>query len=200
MIDKTTAGVTAEPDEVEAILHNLCGYHLTEPDPVTRYTALTRDQVIYDALVSAIKRERGLTLAEMVASGHTLTQVAELTNLGSRQRVSRLISIARAAAAAAAELLAASEAPAGSVPAPRGAVDDRPEVRLEADDLLYGLRDADPGDAGDSANSEDSAADGSGPLLEPTQVMPALAASLSPTREIPEDSPWWRRARDPGAA
>ena len=52
MIDKTTQGVTAEPEEVEAVLHNLCGYHLAEPDALSRYTVLTREQVLYDALVA----------------------------------------------------------------------------------------------------------------------------------------------------
>ncbi len=108
MMDKTTEGVTAEPEEVEALLHNLCGYHLTEPNPVFRYTALTREQVLYDALVAAIKRERGRALAELVATGVTLTQVADMTNLRTRQRVQRLIAVAKAAEAAAAEVQTAS--------------------------------------------------------------------------------------------
>src|SRR5687767_14727359 len=108
MMDKTTEGVTAEPEEVEAVLHNLCGYHLSEPNAVARYTALTREQVLYDALVAAIKRERGRALAELVASGVTLTQVADMTNLRTRQRVQRLIAVAKAAEAAAAEVQAAS--------------------------------------------------------------------------------------------
>ena len=108
MIDKTTAGITAEPEEVEAVLHNLCGYHLAERDPVFRYTVLTREQVLYDALVAAIKRERGRALSELVASGTTLTHAAQMTNLSSRQQVQRLIKIAKAAEAAAAEVQAAS--------------------------------------------------------------------------------------------
>jgi hypothetical protein len=112
MMDKTTVGVTAEPEEVEAALRNLCGYHLVEPDPLFRYTVLTREQVLYDALVAAIKRERGRALAELAASGHTLTQIAQVTNLTSRQQVQRLIALARAAAAAAEE--------AGRVPRVRG--------------------------------------------------------------------------------
>src|SRR5882757_9062371 len=97
MIDKTTVGITAEQEEVEAVLHNLCGYHLAERDPVFRYTVLTREQVLYDALVAAIKRERGRALAELVESGHKLTDVAELTGLGTRQRVQRLIQLGVAA-------------------------------------------------------------------------------------------------------
>ena len=31
-------GIAAEPEEVEAVLHNLCGFHLAERDPVFRYT------------------------------------------------------------------------------------------------------------------------------------------------------------------
>jgi hypothetical protein len=108
MIDKTTVGVTAEPEEVEAALRNLCGYHLAEPDPLFRYTVLTREQVLYDALVAAIKRERGRALAELAASGQKLTQIADATNLTSRQQVQRLIALAKAAEAAAAEVQAAS--------------------------------------------------------------------------------------------
>ena len=107
MIDRTTAGHEAEPEEVEAVLHNLCGYHLAESDPLFRYTVLTREQVLYAALVAAIKRERGRALAEL-ASGRTLTQVAEMANLGTRQRVQRLIATAKAADVAAAEAQAGS--------------------------------------------------------------------------------------------
>src|SRR6476620_10556350 len=107
MIDKTTVGVTAAPEEVEAVLHNLCGYHLAERDPVFRYTVLTREQVLYDALVASIRRERGRALAELVASGHKLTEIAELTGLGSRQRVQRLIQQARLVDEALAEVAVA---------------------------------------------------------------------------------------------
>ena len=79
------------------MLHNLCGFHLAERDPVLRYTVLTREQVLYDALVAAIKRERGRALAELVEQGHRLTAVAELTGLGTRQRVQRLIQVGAAA-------------------------------------------------------------------------------------------------------
>ena len=94
MIDKTTEGMTAEPEEVQAVLQSLCGYHLAERDPAYRYSVLTREQVLYDALVQAIRRERGRALADLVAAGHTATQVAAMTNLGTRQRVQRLIALA----------------------------------------------------------------------------------------------------------
>jgi hypothetical protein len=96
MIDKTTEGVTAEPAEVQAVLQSLCGYHLAERDAVYRYTMLTQEQVLYDALVQAIRRERGRALADLVAAGHTAAQVAAMTNLGTRQRVRRLIALANA--------------------------------------------------------------------------------------------------------
>lgn len=96
MTDRTTAGIEAEPEEVEALLHNLCGFHLAERDPVSRYAVLTREQVLYEALAAAIRRERGRALAELAARGHKLTEVAELTGLGSRQRVQRLIQLSTA--------------------------------------------------------------------------------------------------------
>ncbi len=96
MTDRTTAGIEAEPEEVEAMLHNLCGFHLAERDPVARYAVLTREQVLYEALAAAIRRERGRALAELAARGHKLTEVAELTGLGTRQRVQRLIQVSTA--------------------------------------------------------------------------------------------------------
>ena len=193
MIDKTTEGVTAAPEEVEAVLHNLCGYHLAEPDPVSRYTALTREQVLYDALVATIKRERGRALAELVGTGRTLTQVAEMTNLRTRQRVQRLIGIAKAAEAALAEIhegsrefedrLAAVEATLDQVVS-GVAPGEIPAAREPVDDQLPDAPEPQPGES---------------PLLEPTRAMPALASSLNPTREMPsaEDAPpWWRRNRD----
>jgi hypothetical protein len=202
MIDKTTEGVTAEPEEVEAVLHNLCGYHLSEPNPLFRYTALTREQVLYDALVATIKRERGRALAELVASGVTLTQVADMTNLRTRQRVQRLIAVAKAAEAAAAEVQAAS----------REFEDRLAAVEATLDEVVSGILPADlpaPREPVDDELGVDA-------LLEPTRSLPALAASLSPTKELnpskdltltrTEEPPWWRRNRaddrdsDTGAA
>jgi len=213
MMDKTTEGVTAEPEEVEAVLHNLCGYHLSEPNPVFRYTALTREQVLYDALVTTIKRERGRALAELAATGITLTQIADMTNLRTRQRVQRLIAIAKAAEAAVAEVQAAS----------REFEDRLAAVEATLDEVVSGIAPAElpvprePADKliGTVAPPDEVDADA---LLEPTRSMPALAASLTPTKELsaskewgpttqfspdkPDDSPWWRRNRsdDSGAA
>jgi len=152
MTDKTTAGIEAEPDEVEALLHNLCGFHLAERDPVARYTVLTREQVLYDALVQAIKRERGRALAELVNRGHRLTEVAAMTGLRSRQQVQRLIQIGNAAQRSSGvaaidevqeasrqfeERLAAVEATldevVSGIPAANEAAPPAPEPREEAD-------------------------------------------------------------------
>ena len=91
----TTIGYEAEVHEVEALLANACGDILAEPDPLARYTMLTKAQVLYDALVSAIKRERGKAITEMVGQGASQTSVAETTGLGTQQRVSQLIAAAR---------------------------------------------------------------------------------------------------------
>ena len=195
MIDKTTEGVTAEPEEVEAVLHNLCGYHLSEPNPLFRYTALTREQVLYDALVTAIKRERGRALAELVASGATLTQVADMTNLRTRQRVQRLIAVAKAAEAAAAEVQAAS----------REFEDRLAAVEATLDEVVSGIvpvqREPVDNELGETEVDVDA-------LLEPTRSLPTLAASLTPTKELTaskgpsltrtEEPPWWRRNRPDG--
>jgi hypothetical protein len=200
MMDKTTEGVTAEPEEVEAVLHNLCGYHLSEPNAVARYTALTREQVLYDALVAAIKRERGRALAELVASGVTLTQVADMTNLRTRQRVQRLIAVAKAAEAAAAEVQAAS----------REFEDRLAAVEATLDEVVSGIVPAEvPAQREPLGNELGAEAEvDTDALLEPTRSLPALAASLTPTKELSsskdlnltrtEEPPWWRRNRPDG--
>jgi hypothetical protein len=91
--DRTTAGHNVSPAEIEARLHNLCGYHLAEPDPLTRYAVLTQEQALYEGLVTAIRRERGRALAEVTRSGRTLAEVAAVTRIGSGERVHRLISM-----------------------------------------------------------------------------------------------------------
>jgi hypothetical protein len=193
MIDKTTVGVTAEPEEVEAVLHNLCGYHLAERDPLFRYTVLTREQVLYDALVAAIKRERGRALADLVASGTTLTRVAEITNLTSRQQVQRLIALGKAAEAAAAEVQAAS----------REFEERLNAVEATLDEVVSGIVSPEPALAAHEPPNGHSNGEESAPaVLEETQLLQSLAAVLQPTKEMTstEDSRWWRRGRDTGAA
>jgi hypothetical protein len=223
MTDKTTEGITAAPEEVEAVLLNLCGYHLAESDPVFRYTVLTREQVLYDALVTAIKRERGRALAELVANGHKLTEIAELTGLGSRQRVQRLIQVAKVEQAVAEvqaasrefdERLAAVEATLDEVvsglipavsntpaPTPLDAVLDDVEARVDDHFAEVTVFDKDPlGDEGPFGGEDEPVTDELNmpieALNEPTRVMPTL---LRTVRE--EEVPWWRRgSRDTGAA
>jgi hypothetical protein len=91
MVDPTTAGLEAESTQVAALLQIHCGYHLSEADPLRRYIELTHAQVLYAALVQAIRRERGKALADMIADGRPILEIAELTQLGSRQRVQALV-------------------------------------------------------------------------------------------------------------
>lgn len=85
-------GYETEPSDVMALLDNLCGDLLAEPDPLIRYTRLSAEQALYDGLVSAIKRERGKALAEMKAAGDlTWQQVADAAQLGTYQRAQKLI-------------------------------------------------------------------------------------------------------------
>jgi hypothetical protein len=229
MIDKTTQGITAEPEEVEAVLHNLCGYHLSEPDALARYQVLTREQVLYDALVAAIKRERGRALADLVATGQTLTQVAAATNLGTRQRVQRMIAAVKAADEAAAQVQAASRHFHERLAAVEATLDEvvsgiTPPVTPDVPDPADALAPAEPVAAEPPMDVQlteefpvpdaavdlpaprrpmDPFADFDDPILEPTQSMPALRGLLHPTKEMPpreENTPWWRRNRDTGAA
>jgi len=90
--DATTAGYGAEPHDTAALLASLCGDLLGEPDALIRYRSLTSEQARYDALVSAIKAERGKALRQLAGEGLTYDRIAGVTGLGGRQRVSQLIS------------------------------------------------------------------------------------------------------------
>lgn len=228
MTDKTTAGIEAEPEEVEALLHNLCGFHLAERDPVARYTVLTREQVLYDALVAAIKRERGRALAELVNAGHRLTEVAAMTGLRTRQQVQRLIQIGTAgqqtpAAQAVNEVqeasrqfeerLAAVEATldevVSGIPVPNEPAQRATELDEESYDTVMAkepyvvekLRpDAFPPVVPGATPLDPLTADIDelASMLEPTQVMPALSAANQPTVMLP-DHGWRERVGDPDA-
>jgi hypothetical protein len=216
MTDRTTVGIEAEPEDVEALLHNLCGFHLAERDPVARYTVLTREQVLYDALVEAIKRERGRALAELVSKGHRLNEVAELTGLRTRQQVQRLIQIGTAAHLTSSvqaiddvqeasrqfeERLAAVEATLDEVvsglPVPNEATarpiepdDDYDMVMAKEPYVVEKLRtDAFPPVVPGVARFDPLTADIDelAGMLEPTQVMPALSAANQPTVVLPMD-------------
>jgi hypothetical protein len=208
MIDKTTEGYVAEPSEVEAVLHNLCGYHLSEPDPRHRYEVLTREQVLYDSLVDAIKRERGRALADMVSAGHSLTSVAEQTNLRTRQRVQRLIAISKAAEEAAAavqaasrdfhERLAAVEATLDEVVSGVMAEASMPEVEAAAE--RTNVPDQPKLPAESRPPRMETLPEFDPALTEQTQVLPALATVMHAADLQEESTPWWRRSRDTGAA
>jgi hypothetical protein len=91
MADPTTAGYQAEPSQVDALLQIQCGYHLRETDPLRRYLELTQDQVLYEELAKAIRRERGKALADMIAEGTPIPEIATLTRLRTRQRIQGLV-------------------------------------------------------------------------------------------------------------
>lgn len=227
MTDKTTAGIEAEPDEVEALLHNLCGFHLAERDPVARYTVLTREQVLYDALVAAIKRERGRALAELASRGHKLTEVAALTGLRTRQQVQRLIQISTAAdrpsgAQALNEVQEASRQFEERLAAVEATLDEvvsgipvpnEPTASDELDEDLDTVMAKEPYVV-EKLRAETFPPVVPGPpafdpltadldelttMLEPTQVMPALSAANQPTVMLPTDDRWHHRGNDPDA-
>jgi hypothetical protein len=201
MTDRTTDGIQAEPEEVEALLHNLMGFHLADRDPVSRYEVLTREQVLYDALVEAIKRERGRALAELADRGHKLTQIAVLTGLRTRQQVQRLIQVGTDR-----EVAAVAEAQEAS----RQFEERLAAVEATLDEVVSGIPVNEPtvpvteliDDYDTVMAKEPYVVEPFDPLtadldqltgmLEPTQVMPALSAAMQPTRELTRDEPWWR--------
>lgn len=97
MLDKTTEGIVADPATVAALLQSQCGYHLAESDPLRRYLDLTHAQALYEALVGEIRAERGRALADLVAAGRPVPEIATVTGLGTRQRVQNLINRGRTA-------------------------------------------------------------------------------------------------------
>ena len=81
MTDKTTEGYTALPNDIEGMLRNLCAYALSEPEPLQRYIELTHQQVLFDGVVNAIRRERGRALADMSAAGKPIEDLASQVKL-----------------------------------------------------------------------------------------------------------------------
>lgn len=88
-----TPGFEAEPADVQAMMENLCGDDLADPDWLVRYTRLTAQQALLDAVVSAIKAERGKALAEGRNTVSSLEKIAEATGLGTYQRVQQIIGV-----------------------------------------------------------------------------------------------------------
>lgn len=85
------ADATPDPAAVEALYRELLGEIDAEPDPAVRFRLLTPQQELFDALVSRIKVARGSALAELKGSGLTEQQIADVSGLGTRQRVQQLI-------------------------------------------------------------------------------------------------------------
>ena len=114
MSDPTTEGFVATPAEIEGMVRNLCAYALGEPDPIQRYLGLTQQQVLFEGMVEAIRRERGRVLADLVVAGVEVAEVAAQASLGAAANVRKLISVAglteRVRAAAAARKVADREA------------------------------------------------------------------------------------------
>jgi len=196
MTDKTTAGIEAEPDEVEALLHNLCGFHLAERDPVARYTVLTREQVLYDALVQAIKRERGRALAELVNRGHRLTEVAAMTGLRSRQQVQRLIQFGnaaqRSAGAAAIEEIQETS---------RQFEERLAAVEATLDEVISGIPPA-PEPAPPVAEPAEEPVPAPEPTVvekQPTDAFPIVPVTAGPAQPAPEAAPQQPAAEAPSA-
>jgi hypothetical protein len=91
MSDRTTEGYAATEAEVEGMVRNLCAYALSEPDPLQRYVDLTHQQVLFEGMVAAIRRERGRALADLVVAGMPIADAAKKTNLETAPRVNTLI-------------------------------------------------------------------------------------------------------------
>ena len=91
MIDKTTEGYSATTDEIEGMLRNLCAYALSDPEPLQRYIDLTHQQVLFEGVIAAIRRERGKALGDLAAMGVPLAKVAELAKLEMPQQVKSLM-------------------------------------------------------------------------------------------------------------
>ena len=91
MIDKTTAGFTATDHQVEGLLRNLCAYALSEPEALQRYVELTNQQVLFEGVVNAIRRERGRALADLAAGGEPIAAIAKRARLATPQQVRSLI-------------------------------------------------------------------------------------------------------------
>lgn len=94
MSDPTTNGLEATPAEIDGMVRNLCAYALGEPDPIQRYEGLTHQQVLFEGMVEALRRERGRLVADLVVEGASVTEVSQRTSLGTVVKVRKLISLA----------------------------------------------------------------------------------------------------------
>lgn len=118
MKDPTTEGYEVSADEIDGMVRNLCAYALGEPHPLHRYLDLTHQQVLFDGVADALRKERGKALAALLIAGATAEEIVERTNLTKALDVTKLVKAAGEAehvkqalsAAANAERKAAAEA------------------------------------------------------------------------------------------
>jgi hypothetical protein len=81
VIDKTTEGYAPTDGQVDGLVRNLCAYALSEPEAMQRYVELTHQQVLFDGMVSAIRRERARALVALAESGVPIAEVAQRAKL-----------------------------------------------------------------------------------------------------------------------
>jgi hypothetical protein len=94
MKDPTTEGYEVRADEIDRMIRNLCAYALGEPDPLRRYLDLTHQQVLFDGMAAALRKERGKALAALLIAGTTAEQIVERTNLTKALDVTKLVKAA----------------------------------------------------------------------------------------------------------
>lgn len=94
MKDPTTEGYEVRADEIDRMIRNLCAYALGEPDPMRRYLDLTHQQVLFDGMADALRKERGKALAALLIAGTTAEEIVERTNLTKALDVTKLVKAA----------------------------------------------------------------------------------------------------------
>ncbi len=94
MKDPTTEGYEVSAEEIDGMVRNLCAYALGEPHPLHRYLDLTHQQVLFDGMADALRRERGRALASLLIAGATAEEIVERTNLTKALDVAKLVKAA----------------------------------------------------------------------------------------------------------
>src|SRR6266542_1533682 len=94
MKDPTTEGHEVNADEIDGMVRNLCAYALGEPHPLHRYLDLTHQQVLFDGMADALRKERGKALAALLIAGATAEEIVEQTNLTKALDVTKLVKAA----------------------------------------------------------------------------------------------------------
>ena len=94
MKDPTTEGYEVSAHEIDGMVRNLCAYALGEPQPLHRYLELTHQQVLFDGMADALRKERGKALAALLIAGATAEEIVERTNLTKALDVGKLVKAA----------------------------------------------------------------------------------------------------------